>query len=299
MGAVSEKKAPRPSALAGYALVAAAATSWGAQSIVAKVLLTSGLPPSWLISTRTALASVIVAGTLAAVKPGLLRVSARDLCELGLLGIVMALSQYTYYFALTRIPVATTLLVIYTSPLLVLAASVLIHGEPLERRDLIAAAATLVGAAFVVRAYEPEVLRLNALGLTASVFCAAAFAFYSLWGKRAAPAASPWTRVTYSLGTAAVFWLPLAPPWTLLQSAHPPAIWLGLAVVVVFGTLLPFGLFLSGLARISAAHASLTATLEPIVAAVVAYFVLGERLEPLQLVGGGLVLGGIALLHIR
>lgn len=290
-------------ALVGYALVAAAATSWGAQSVVAKMLLTPGhgaLPPSGLISTRTALASVIVAGALALVKPALLRVSRRDLARLAVLGIGgMALSQYTYYVALTRIPVATTLLITYTAPLFVLAAAVLLVGEPLARRDVAAATATLVGAALVVRAYEPTALRLDAAGIAASLVCALGFAFYSLWGKRIGPGLSPWTMVAYSLATAAAFWLPLAPPWTVLGRAHGSAVWAGIAVVVVFGTLVPFSLYLSGLARISAAHASLTGTLEPIVAAAVAYVVLGERLEPLQLLGGGLVLAGIALLHAR
>jgi drug/metabolite transporter (DMT)-like permease len=36
-----------------------------------------------------------------------------------------------------------------------------------------------------------------------------------------------------------------------------------------------------------------------VVAATVAFVVLGERLEALQLVGGGLILAGIALLHVR
>lgn len=295
----SDRRA-RPGAWAGYVLVAAAATSWGAQAVVAKLLLTSGFDPSSLVSTRTALAGLILVATLAGLKPELLRVTGRDLGHLAVLGTVgMALSQYTYYFALTRIPVATVLLVAYTSPLLVLAATVVIYGEPLRRRDLAAAAVTLGGAGLVVRAYEPALLRPSAAGLLASAFCAAGFAFYSLWAKRVSPRVSPWTTLTYSLATAAAFWLPLAPPWTLLLRPHPPAAWAGIAVVVLFGTLVPFGLYLAGLSRISAAHASVTATLEPVVAAIVAFLVLGEGLEWPQLLGAGLILAGIALLHAR
>ncbi len=296
---MSERPGPRP-VLVGYALVAAAATSWGAQSVVAKLLLTSGLAPSSLVSTRTALAALVLVGALGGVRPALLRVRAGDLVHLAILGTVgMALSQYTYYFALTRIPVATALLVTYTSPLLVLTAGVLFYGERLRRRDVAAALATLLGAGLVIRAYEPGTLRGNAAGLAASGFCAAAFAFYSLWAKRTAPRVSPWTMVTYSLLTAAVFWLPLAPPWSVLLGAYAAPIWLGLAVVVVFGTLVPFSLYLAGLSRISAAHASVTATLEPVVAAAVAFVVLGESLAPPQLLGGALIVAGIALLHTQ
>jgi drug/metabolite transporter (DMT)-like permease len=105
--------------------------------------------------------------------------------------------------------------------------------------------------------------------------------------------------LAYSLATAAVVWLPLAPPWRVLLAPHSPATWTGFAVVVIFGTVVPFGLYLAGLARIRAAHASVTSCLEPVVAAAVAFVVLGERLEGFQLVGGALILAGIALLHVR
>ncbi len=293
----------RPGAWAGYGLVAAAAASWGAQSVVAKLLLTriaGGLDAASLVSTRTALSALIMTGALVAINPGLLRVGPGDLARLALLGIIgMALSNYTYYYALQRIPVATAALLIYTAPLLVLAAGVVFYGERLRRSDVVAATVTLVGAALVVRAYEPAALRVNLAGIGASALTAVAFAFYNVWGKRVAPRLSPWTTLTYSFATSALFWLPFAPPWVIPLTPYPPLVWGGLAVVVVFGTLLPFALYLAGLARITAAHASVTSTLEPAVAAGVAFLVLGERLDSLQLAGGALILAGIGLLHGR
>jgi drug/metabolite transporter (DMT)-like permease len=248
---------------------------------------------------RTAVSALIMTAVLAPIDPGRLRVGRRHLVGLALLGIVMAVSSYAYYFALQRVPVATAALLIYTAPLIVLAAGVLFFGEPVRRDDVVAAVVTLLGAALVVRVYQPGALRVSAVGVGASVLSALAFAFYSLWGTRAAPGLSPWTVMVYSFTAAAVFWLPVAPPWTIPLAPHPPAVWAGLAVVVVFGTLLPFSLYLVGLRHISAAHASVTSTLEPAVAAAVAYGVLGERLEPLQIAGGALILAGIGLLHAR
>src|SRR5262249_47980734 len=73
----------------------------------------------------------------------------------------MALANYTYYVALQRIPIATAVLLIYTSPLLVLAADVVLYRQPLHRRDLVSAIVTLSGAALVVRAYAPSALAGN------------------------------------------------------------------------------------------------------------------------------------------
>ena len=295
MGAVPER-----ARLAGYLLVAGSAASWGAQAVVVKLLLGAGTPAAGLVSTRTALAAVLVVGTLLAVNPGLLRVERADLVRLVVLGLIgMAFSNYTYYFALQRIPVATAALLLYTAPLIVLGASVVFLGEPPERRDVLAAALTLAGAALVVRAYQPAGLRLDPAGVTASILNAFAWAFYSLWGKTLSPRVPPWTIMAYSLATGTAFWLLVAPPWRLLLVPHPPVVWVGIAVVTIFGTLVPFAMFLAGLARITAAHASVTATVEPVVAAGVAFAVLGESLDWPQVVGGALILAGIGLLHAR
>jgi probable blue pigment (indigoidine) exporter len=64
--------------------------------------------------------------------------------------------------------------------------------------------------------------------------------------------------------------------------------------VTVFGTLLPYALYFAALARISVTHVSITSTLEPVVAGLVAFAVLGETLAPPQLAGGALFLAGTA-----
>lgn len=103
----------------------------------------------------------------------------------------------------------------------------------------------------------------------------------------------------YTWAFAAAFWLPIAPPWNFLLETHPGRVWAGVGAVVVAGTILPFGLYLAGLARISAAHANLTSTLEPVVATLTAFLILGETLAGRQLFGGVLILAGIGLIHGR
>jgi drug/metabolite transporter (DMT)-like permease len=65
------------------------------------------------------------------------------------------------------------------------------------------------------------------------------------------------------------------------------------------GTAIPFGLYFVGINYIRSTRASITATLEPISAGFIAYLFLGEVLEPLQILGGVLVITAIVLLHLR
>ena len=65
----------------------------------------------------------------------------------------------------------------------------------------------------------------------------------------------------------------------------------------VVGTLLPFLLYIWAVARVRAERAAIAATLEPVLAAALAWVWLGEELSALQVVGGGLVLGAVLMLQ--
>lgn len=80
---------------------------------------------------------------------------------------------------------------------------------------------------------------------------------------------------------------------------YPLLQWGLIVYVAVLGTLIPFALYFEGINLIRSTRASITATLEPISAAMISFFVLGETLEPLQILGGALVIGAIILLQLR
>ena len=80
--------------------------------------------------------------------------------------------------------------------------------------------------------------------------------------------------------------------------ADPPA-----AGAVIFMsvacTIVAFGAFLTALHFIEPTRATITATLEPVLAGIAAFAVFGERLSLVQLLGGALVLGAIVLVQSR
>ena len=88
------------------------------------------------------------------------------------------------------------------------------------------------------------------------------------------------------------------PPFHYLQAGYSPCQWLGLIYIAVMGTAIPFGLYFVGINHVRSTRASITATLEPISAGLIAYVFLGEALAPLQVLGGALV-GAIALLQMQ
>jgi drug/metabolite transporter (DMT)-like permease len=76
-------------------------------------------------------------------------------------------------------------------------------------------------------------------------------------------------------------------------SEHSAPMWALVAFIVIVGTMITFSLLTGSLKHISATRASIVATLEPVVATVIAWAWLGESFGPTQLVGGAIVIAGI------
>jgi drug/metabolite transporter (DMT)-like permease len=140
---------------------------------------------------------------------------------------------------------------------------------------------------------------MNRVGALTGVASALFFAAYSLLGERGMHRYGPWTVVFYAFLFAAVTWNILQPPFDFVQAGYSAVQWGYMSYIAVMGTLLPFGLFFVGVNHIRSTQATITSTVEPIAAGFMAYLLLGESLEPLQILGGGLVLTAIVLLQLQ
>jgi drug/metabolite transporter (DMT)-like permease len=86
---------------------------------------------------------------------------------------------------------------------------------------------------------------------------------------------------------------------TFVNGAYFPASssgWWSLAGIVIVATIIPVTTFLAGLERIGPTNASLLSTLEPVVTVLLAAWLFGERLAPITLVGGALILIAVVVL---
>lgn len=246
-----------------------------------------------LAELRVIFSFLLLLVTLLVLRPRDLIVRRRDLPLLALFGIVgIGGVQWSYYESIQRLPIGVALVIQYTAPLLLLLYARL-SGKQVGARLWLAAALTLTGCALVVGLYDESLRVVNTAGALVAVLSAVLFAGYFLLAERVLPFHRPWTALVYGLGFALVAWAVVRPVWLLpwdVAAAQWPLV-AGIAVL----TVIPFALTLGAVSLIPSARVGLTATFEPVVAAIVAFFVLAEALEPLQLVGGAVVLAGIAI----
>ncbi|MCK8602728.1 DMT family transporter [Desulfoferrobacter suflitae] len=291
----------------GYFCVILAAVLWAVSGSSGKFLFQQGVTPLELVQLRVTLASACLFLWLLVRRRPLLAIAPRDAVYFMVLGVLgMAMVQFTYFYAISKIKVAAAILLQYLAPALIALYSVVFAREKLTRLTLAAIVGATMGCYLVVGAYNLDLFQLNKLGVLGGLCAAVAFAFYSIYGERGMRRYNPWTVLFYALLTSAVFWnmgrllWSGAPaPFESFARDYSGIEWFWIIYIVVLGTVVPFGLYFEGISLIRSTRASITATLEPITAGVVAYLFLGETMEPLQLLGGLLVIASVIVLQLR
>ena len=284
----------------GYIYVALAAVLFAISGTSSKFLFNNGLTPFQLIQLRTTLAFTGLLIWLLLRRRALFRIRIKDLpyfIALGVLGIGAA--QFLYLYAISKINVAAAILLHYTGPVFVALYAVIFQRQKLAPVSILAILGTLAGCFLVVGAYNLDLLSLNRAGIIGGMLAAMAFATYSLLSEYGMREYSHWTVLLYGLLFAAFMWNILHPPFEAILHAYPPLQWWWILFISTFGTIFPFGLYFKGIKLIRATRASITATLEPISAGVIASIFLGEMMGPIQIFGGLLVIGSIILLQWR
>lgn len=284
--------------LKGYALVLIAATLWGSIGVFYKQIIgVYGVPTQTAVMARLITASVVVLGGLLLLRPALLRVRWRDVPYFAFLGLVAsALVFVLYAYAIMLVGVSVAAVLQYTAPAFVTLLAWRLFGEPLDRVKLIALALCLSGVALIARLYNLADVQLNLVGLLCGLGSGLTFGLYSILGKRAIRTYNGWTITAYNLSFGALFLAIFQGPTAVSGAAVTPVAWVFIVAMAIGPTVAAHGLYANALALTPASNASIVATWEPVVAMILAYLVLGERLDALQLLGAAAILAGVILL---
>jgi drug/metabolite transporter (DMT)-like permease len=163
---------------------------------------------------------------------------------------------------------------------------------------VLAIAGSGLGCYLAVGAYSLDLLSLNRAGIAGGLGAAAFLSGYTVLSESALRRHKPWTVLFYaSLFSAAACNL-LHEPFEGLTRSYDAVQWFWILFISIVGTAISLGLYNKGLRLIRSTHASITATLQPIAAAVIAFLVLGETMNVWQVAGVVLVVASITLLQV-
>lgn len=283
----------------GYFMVSLAALLWAASGTASKYLFLQGMTAIQLVQIRMTLSALILSLTLLSRHRSLLVCRRHDLLRFLFIGVALAVSQFTYLFAISRVPVAAAILLQYQAPVLIALYWLFFLGRRLSLVLAIALASAVIGCYLMVGGFGLDIASMDRAGVISGLVSALAFAAYSLLSEQAMSRYSPWTLVCYALVLGAVIWNIVHPPLSAFRGLHGSASWPLVLFIAAGGTIISFWLYTEGIRLVTSARASITATLEPLFAGLSAYALLHEIMLPIQMLGGGMIVAALLVLQLK
>jgi drug/metabolite transporter (DMT)-like permease len=296
----------------GYSIAVIAAAILSTTAIFIRYLTqTFHIPALVLAFWRDGFVALTLLAILKLLSPRLLRVDRKHLLFLIAYGLVLSLfnSLWTISVALNGAAISTVL--VYCSAGFTALLGWWLLKERLDWSKLVAVALSLAGCVLVSGALDAAAWSANLLGIFTGVVSGLGYAIYTLMGRSASQRGlNPWTITFYAFVFATVFLLAfnLFSGGVLPGTTATPAglFWLGnalpgwgiLFLLAAGPTVAGFGLYNVSLGYLPSSIANLILTLEPVFTTLIAYILLSERLNGVQIGGSLMILSGVVFLRV-
>lgn len=274
---------------------------------MAKLIIAGGISPVRLTQIRTTGVFIALLLFLLITNREALKVTRKELPNLILMGIIgIAGVQAFYFFAVTRMPVSITLVIEFTAPIWIAIFIRFFRKQIVKPMMWWGIGTALAGLLLVTEIWQG--LKLDGIGVIAAFIDALCLAYYFLRLESTVKTRNGLSLLVYVFGFAALSLAIVQPPWSFpteifsaqlsLEDLSPGNYivgWQLIAILIIFGSIVPYIFVTYGVKNIPASQASVIAMLEPVIAGGIAWLVLSEALTPLQIIGGATVLAGIYL----
>ncbi len=275
--------------LIGILLIAISAASFGTLAIFGRFAYEDGMDIYTVLFLRFGLSASFMTVILILRKEHFPRGSIlAQLVGMGALGYVG--QSFSYLTAIKYASAGLVALLLYLYPIFVAILSVIFLHEKPTRVKTIALAIAFIGTLLTVGPAGGQWT-----GILLAIAAALIYSIYIIVGTNVMKHVSAVQSSTVIFASAGVVYGLL----TFINGVHFPAGssgWLTMLGIIVVSTIIPVVTFLAGLERVGPTNAAMLSTLEPVVTVLLAAWLFGEKLLPIVLLGGGLILAAVILL---
>ena len=275
--------------LIGILLIAISAASFGTLAIFGRFAYEDGMDIFTILFLRFGISAAFMTIILLLRKEQFPRGGIlAQLVGMGALGYVG--QSFSYLTAINYASAGLVALLLYLYPIFVAVLSTVFLNEKLTRIKVTALMLALFGTALTVGPAGGQMP-----GILLAISAALIYSVYIIVGTNVMKHVSAVQSSTVIFASAGMVYGLL----TLSNGAHFPVSnsgWLAMSGIILISTIIPVVTFLAGLERIGPTNAAMLSTLEPVVTVLLAAWLFGERLMPIVLVGGGLILVAVILL---
>jgi len=271
---------------------------WGSTYLAIRVVVRS-MPPFAAAGLRFAAAGSAMAAIAWLIERPRSLPTWRQWRDYGLVGVLLLVgANGLVMWAEKSVPSGITALVVATVPVwLTLLDGLRAGGQPWSARGWLGTLIGLAGVALVVRP-EAGAESVSWPGILALQCAALSWSLGSLYSQAISARISVLSAAAIEMLAGAFGLLLLSritgESWSQLHQA-PASAWIGLAYLVVFGSLVGFTAFAYALAELPASVVGTYAYVNPVVAVVLGAVLLSETVSTHLVFGAGLILAGVLL----
>jgi DME family drug/metabolite transporter len=283
----------------GISLVILASLFWATSSILINLIVQgSGISAVSLAFWRDLTTSILLIILVLIFRPSLFHVSRENLPWLIAMGVIsIGLFHVLWNTSVVLFGASIATVIQSNAPIFVTIIARFVFSEPINLRKIAAVAFSVLGTILSSGIISTGIGQISTIGLLAALGSAIAYGTFPLFGRRLAGDTNSWTIMLYAFifGTLTLLPFQLGKPLPLPIS---PQVIMYFVCFVIVSTIGGFGVFSMSLKYLPASIASITATAEIVFASIMAYFILGERLDAWQWVGAALVISGVILVSL-
>ena len=273
--------------------------------IVSKLVLTSSLSALNLAQVRSTGAFIILFLLIFFRSREKLRVTKKELPQLAFFGVIgIAAVQFLYFMAISRMHVSFALIIEFTAPIWIVLWIKYVKKRFVPTDMWIAIFLAFIGLLFIAQVWKGRTL--DTIGLIAAFLDAIALSIYFLMGEKLTKTRDIQSLTFFGFAFATLTWLIILPIWNFPFEVFSERInmqgifegfdtygWVLIAWIIIFGTIVPYLLVITGIKTLSASTSSVIGMVEPVLVGILAWWWLREAWLPLQIFGGVLVMIGI------
>ena len=295
--------------LTGYLISITGVSIWSTTPIFVGYLITHYHMPALLLAFwRNLFVCLVLVPALLIFRPSLLKAGFDQLKLFFSYGLFLALFNSIWTISVKANGAGVATVLAYSSASFTAVMAWRFFQEKLGFLKISSVILSITGCIMVTNAFRPDMWKLNPIGIATGILSGIMFACYNMVGKEASKRnINPWKSLFYSFAFGSVFilvfnmfsFLPgaagnienILPELT----ADGWLVLLGLSVPSILG----YGMYIASMDYLPVSIASLLATTEPVMTAILAYILLHERMTFSQIIGSGLILSAVTIVQFE
>lgn len=280
----------------GIIFAATAGIAWGITGVVGQFLFgQKGVTPEWLVTYRLIIAGALMLLYQAAKKKDIWLVwkEKADIKSLFIYSVFGMMPVQLAFFVAVRYSNAGTATVLqYLNPMMMMLFFAVTRKIMPRKNEMLMVVMGIAGVFLIATKGNIQELALSPLGLFWGLGCAVATCLYSMLPIRLLKKFDVISICGWGMLIGGVVLAVFVRPWSIPVEIdwQVAACMIGL---ILFGTILPFCASLSAMPKIGPIYTNLISSVEPIVAAVLAFALLNTQFAVMELIGFALIIGTI------